>query len=838
MSDCKSYVSKEDLQALKESQQHIEHVARSRNAAGEKALQVTDPIRGENVTNRTLDGLEDLYTASINNFETRGEDALRSVGWVILDSFQQGAEITERNQVLRDETTGEYYRWDGDLPKSVPAGSTPESAGGVGMGAWVSVGDATLRQVTQYRTNTIATLQSSSFNVGDFISVGGYYRVGDGANHFRVIATEDDGSGVQIANGLWANILYDNYVHVGWFGAVQDGITDDSDAITKAHNFFRFNVKLAPRITRISKPLPIGIGTSYSAIREIGQQWPAGNVVFWNVDDDVSCVFDTRLTEDNILRNFSLSSMRLSPASYRDGFSFINCDIPLGTFEIDHIHLENFTYFFYGKIGNRFGDAGKFVSMGTRCKISDCTLMVDYTIKFERGVAGSAWSNHNYIYDSQLGCIDIDATMQNWNLINPLYEARGYSNGEIGVLKLPLFIARNRIEGLSIENPYIEGLFDGEVSSSDWGSAQASGLLRKEVTIYTSPTESKKYAVYEYNGILYAGITGGAVLGAVDPSRIIPVVEVHAAAKIRMSGGVYSAFQSLIENKSKFYVTDLEFNSPEIFDGGENIASLTGNQLLFAITSPLIKQSTDNKVNLRWFGNKCSYREMSNYSVNLYSTDNIQAIGNYNQTRISGNTTYQSRVKINSPTIYLTTNRNIQNGSGYSQADPLLVPVSLAAIFGTIGAHENIVFVKSSINHISIAALDFPCRITLIDSTINVPMQSFGNPYINAPHGVTFIGSGIGEIRFSGYLPSGSTFDYWINQAEKNYVFRGLSIYGVAGSAVSLINNNADYSPNSLKIYRVTGNGVPGTDRVYASKMAISATTLFVMNNSSGISTR
>lgn len=145
MSDCKSYVSKEDLQALKESQQHIEHVARSRNAAEEKASQVTDPIRGENVTNRTLDGLEDLYTTSINNFETRGEEALLSVGWVTVDSFQQGAEITERNQVLSDETTGEYYRWDGTLPKTVPSGSTPESAGGVGMGAWVSVGDASLR---------------------------------------------------------------------------------------------------------------------------------------------------------------------------------------------------------------------------------------------------------------------------------------------------------------------------------------------------------------------------------------------------------------------------------------------------------------------------------------------------------------------------------------------------------------------------------------------------------------------------------------------------------------------------------------------------------------------
>lgn len=134
MSDCKSYVSKEDLQALKESQLHIENVARSRNAAGEKALQATDPIRGENVTNRTLDGLEKLY-----------EDSISKIGWVLIESFQTGAELTLRNQALHDETTGEYYRWNGELPKSVPSGSTPQTTGGVGMDAWVSVGDGSLR---------------------------------------------------------------------------------------------------------------------------------------------------------------------------------------------------------------------------------------------------------------------------------------------------------------------------------------------------------------------------------------------------------------------------------------------------------------------------------------------------------------------------------------------------------------------------------------------------------------------------------------------------------------------------------------------------------------------
>ena len=47
--------------------------------------------------------------------------------------------------MLRLEATGEYYRWDGTFPKDVPQNSTPESTGGVGPEAWISVGDASLR---------------------------------------------------------------------------------------------------------------------------------------------------------------------------------------------------------------------------------------------------------------------------------------------------------------------------------------------------------------------------------------------------------------------------------------------------------------------------------------------------------------------------------------------------------------------------------------------------------------------------------------------------------------------------------------------------------------------
>ncbi|MCI1184015.1 hypothetical protein MOV55_13640 [Enterobacter cloacae] len=73
------------------------------------------------------------------------QQAIAAFGYITMDSFQAGATLTLPNQVLRDTSTGEYYRWDGVFPKVVPAGSTPNSTGGIGQGAWVGVGDASLR---------------------------------------------------------------------------------------------------------------------------------------------------------------------------------------------------------------------------------------------------------------------------------------------------------------------------------------------------------------------------------------------------------------------------------------------------------------------------------------------------------------------------------------------------------------------------------------------------------------------------------------------------------------------------------------------------------------------
>lgn len=134
MANCNDYISADDLKTGKQAILHIEHVAKSRDANGNHALGVTNTIRGQSVTNKTLDGLENRYNQAISQ-----------VGYITMDSFEDGATLTLPNQVLRYEATGEYYRWDGEFPKTIPSGSTPETSGSIGLGAWVSVGDASLR---------------------------------------------------------------------------------------------------------------------------------------------------------------------------------------------------------------------------------------------------------------------------------------------------------------------------------------------------------------------------------------------------------------------------------------------------------------------------------------------------------------------------------------------------------------------------------------------------------------------------------------------------------------------------------------------------------------------
>ena len=119
-------------------------------------LSVTNSNRAIRVPEPFISSLPDIDGRKNKSlsFDNAGEPLLLDPaqsglwGYVLIDSFQLGANITTRFQALHwslPDGNGEYYRWDGALPKIVDAGSIPTTTGGVGIGAWVSVGDASLR---------------------------------------------------------------------------------------------------------------------------------------------------------------------------------------------------------------------------------------------------------------------------------------------------------------------------------------------------------------------------------------------------------------------------------------------------------------------------------------------------------------------------------------------------------------------------------------------------------------------------------------------------------------------------------------------------------------------
>ena len=93
-----------------------------------------------------------------------------------------------------------------------------------------------------YTVDTVAALRSMT-SVPEYVYASGYHTKNDGAfgSHFFRLATDTgqvDNSGtiIRTVNGVY-ELQYDGAVNVKWFGAVGNGVTDDSSSIQQAIEF-------------------------------------------------------------------------------------------------------------------------------------------------------------------------------------------------------------------------------------------------------------------------------------------------------------------------------------------------------------------------------------------------------------------------------------------------------------------------------------------------------------------------------------------------------------------------------------------------------------------------
>lgn len=168
-----------ETQVLETSDHTLQEVARAANVKDSEVILSTDTTQVLNgkkiiysVSEQKAYGLPSLpsnvYISSVSNgqltynpgnitvtlLSTHQETNTREL-WrrllaeaglsLVAGSFEEGATVNSETDAVWHIAGGQCYTWGGALPKVVPADSTTTSTGGVGTGAWVSVGVASLK---------------------------------------------------------------------------------------------------------------------------------------------------------------------------------------------------------------------------------------------------------------------------------------------------------------------------------------------------------------------------------------------------------------------------------------------------------------------------------------------------------------------------------------------------------------------------------------------------------------------------------------------------------------------------------------------------------------------
>lgn len=413
MSNCENYVSEEDIRALKESEQHIEHVARSRDSSGSKALSVTDTIRGESVTNRTLDGLEKLYT-----------DKIESLGYQQMGDYATGINITARDQIVF--YNGSWYMYRGELPHVTSGATLPEDGGIYSEtnpdGTWVNMGDVSLR--------------------GDLLKYDGALNVG-----YKYPSSES-------VKRTVAKKLDDNVTLLD-FGVVGDGIHDDTKALQIAVAYCISNRKnltsagvitcrttdtlYIPSMPSHNVPLILDFGVIIKPDIEVHTVVASGEFIneAW-----VSSVGSPAMKYNSFgltIKNITVLNENTDHALNRTGFSFI--DLHQNTF-LENLRCRNLANGFV------FDNCFYLSTSRTQHMVSEVIPRIETTgYLFKREC--NLMEIHKPIAVNVKNGYVFERTVTGFSMSSPSFEGQGVA-----------IVTKGEVHDMSIRDPYLENVGD------------------------------------------------------------------------------------------------------------------------------------------------------------------------------------------------------------------------------------------------------------------------------------------------------------------------------------------------------------------------------------------
>ncbi|HBL8923535.1 TPA: hypothetical protein LTW68_003089 [Enterobacter hormaechei] len=191
----------------------------------------------------TIEGLKQLVLQHIYN-----------LGWNPVGTFQDGTTVSSAGDIVQDEVTGTWYRWDdlSTLPKDIPSGSTPDSTGGVGDGKWlaVDVSDVLRKQLSEengmtliggsvYVVDYFSGALSAHAGKSKFLMTRGHHAIGVGAaTYLRDGTTGSPSTGNELkffdADGFgWAYQPVAGEYNVDAFGLVGGAESEGANNVDK-----------------------------------------------------------------------------------------------------------------------------------------------------------------------------------------------------------------------------------------------------------------------------------------------------------------------------------------------------------------------------------------------------------------------------------------------------------------------------------------------------------------------------------------------------------------------------------------------------------------------------